>query len=71
MDGDLLQTWFDSDFLSAVRARTTLPVALISDNCGAHDKLESDQVKFISVAPNCTSVFQPLDSSIFACLTRR
>jgi len=44
---------------------------MISDNCGAHDELESAQVKFIPLPPNCTSVFQPLDLGIIACLKRR
>jgi len=71
MDGDVFKYWFDTVFLPAVRARTTLPVALISDNCGAHDELESAHVKFIPLPPNFTSVFQPLDLGIIACLKRR
>jgi len=32
MDGDVFKSWFETVFLPAVRARTTLPVALICDN---------------------------------------
>jgi len=71
MDGVVFKSWFETVFLRAVRARTTLPVALISDNCGAHGELESEQVTFIPLPPNCTSVYQPLDLGIIACLKRR
>lgn len=71
MDAEIFKSWFETVFLPAVRARTTLPVALLSDNCGAHDDLESEQVKFIALPPNCTSVYQPLDLGIIACLKRQ
>jgi len=71
MDGVFFKSWFETVFLRAVRARTNLPVALISDNCGAHEELESEQVTFIPLPPNCTSVYQPLDLGIIACLKRR
>ena len=32
MDGDVFKSWFETVFLPAGRARTTLPVALICDN---------------------------------------
>jgi len=71
MDGDHFKSWFETIFLVAVRARRTQPVALVSDNCGAHGDLESDQVKFFALPPNCTSIYQPLDLGIIACLKRR
>ena len=71
MDGDLFKSWFETVFLPAVRARTSQPVALVSDNCGAHEELECDKVKFIPLPPNCTSIYQPLDLGIIACLKRR
>jgi len=39
MDGDLFRSWYETAFLFAVLARTTQPVALVSDNCGAHGDL--------------------------------
>jgi len=71
MDGSVYKSWFETVFLPAVRDRTRLPVALISDNCGAHVELESDQVRFVPLPPNCTSLYQPLDLGIIACLKRR
>ena len=43
----------------------------MSDICGAHEELESEQVTFIPLPPNCTSVYQPLDLGIIACLKGR
>jgi len=71
MDGVALKTWFETVFLRALRARTTLPVALICDNCGAHEECGSEQVTFIPLPPNCTSIHQPRDLGIIACLKRR
>jgi len=71
MDGDHFKSWFETVFLVAVRTRTTQPVALVSDSCGAHGDLESDQGKFFALPPNCTSIYQPLDLGIIACLKRR
>ena len=58
-------------FVPAVRACTALPVGLIWDNCGAHEELESTSVSFIPLPRNCTSVYQPLDLGIIACLKMR
>jgi len=71
MDGVTVMSWFETVFLPAVRVRTSQPVALISDNCGAHAELECKHVEFISLPPSCTSVYQPLDLGIIACLKRR
>ena len=71
MDGDVFQSRLETVFLPAVRARTTLPVALIYDNCGAHEELESIKVTFIPLPPSCTAIYQPLDLGIIACLKRR
>jgi len=71
MDGSVYKSWFETVFLPAVRSRTRLPVALISDKFGAHVELECDQVRFIPLPPNCTSLYQPLDLGIIACLKRR
>jgi len=71
MDADVFKSWFETVFVPAVRARTALPVALISDNCGALEELESTQVSFIPLPPNGTFVYQPLDLGIIACLKKR
>jgi len=71
MDSDIFKSWFETVFLPAMRAGTTQPVALVSENCGAHDQLECNQVKFIALPPNCTSIYQPQDLGIIACLKRR
>jgi len=39
MDADVYEKWSKTVFVPAVRARTSLPVALVVDNCGAHSKL--------------------------------
>ena len=54
-----------------MRARTPQPVALVSDNCGAHEELECDKVKGIPLPPNCTSIYQPLGLGNSFCLKRR
>jgi len=59
MDADVCEKWFKAVFAPAVRARTSLPVALVVDNCGAHSKLEHAQVTTIPLPPNVTSIQQP------------
>jgi len=71
MDGDIFKSWYETVFMPAVRARTSQSVALVSDNCGAHEELDCDGVKFILLPPNCTSVYQPLDLGIIAFMKRR
>jgi len=46
MDVDILKSWFETVFLPEVRARTTQPVVLVSDNCGAHGDLQCEKVTF-------------------------
>jgi len=71
MDADVYEKWFKTVFVPAMRARTSLPVALVVDNCGAHSKLEHAQVTTIPLPPNVTSIHQPLDAGIIAALKRR
>jgi len=71
MDGDVYETWFNTVFVPAVRARTRLPCVLFVDKCGAHGKLEHPQVAISPLAPNATSMHQPLDAGIIAALKRR
>lgn len=71
IDNKIFNSWFETVFLFAVRARTDQLVVLISDNCASHEELQCDQVKFIALPLNCTAVYQPLDLGIIACLKRR
>jgi len=43
----------------------------VSGNCGAHEELETDRVKFFFLPPYCTSIHQSLHLGIIACLKRR
>ena len=62
-------------FLPAIRKRTSRPVILIADNFGSHDStdaaLQDQQVKWVLLPPNCTSVHQPMDQGIIAVLKRK
>ena len=71
MDADVYEKWFKKVFVPAVRARTSLPVALVVDNCGPQSKLEHAQVTTIPLPPNVTSIHQPLDAGIISTLKRR
>jgi len=71
MDANVYKKLSITVFVPAVRARTSLPVALVVDNCGAHSKLEHPQVATIPLPPNVTSVHQPLDAGIIAALKCR
>jgi len=71
MDADVYEKWFKTIFVPAVRARTSLPVALVMDNCGAHSKRGHAQVTTIPLPPNVISNHQPLDAGIIAALKRR
>jgi len=71
MDGTVYEKWFKTVFVPNVRSRTRSPVILVVDNCGAHTKIECDGVTICPLPPNVTSVHQPLDAGIIACLKRR
>jgi len=71
MDAVAYEKWFNTVFVPGVRARTRSPDILIVDNCGAHTALECDGVTICPLPPNVTSVHQPLDADIIACLKRR
>ena len=71
IDAVVYEKRFNTVFVPEVRARTCLPVILIVDNCGAHTELEYNGVKICPLPPNVTSVHQPLDAGIIACLKRR
>ena len=66
---------FDDVFLPAIRKRTSRPVILIADNFGTHDStdttLQDQQVKWVLLPPNCTSVHQPMNQGIIAALKRK
>jgi len=71
MDGSVYEKWFKTVSLPNVRSRARSPVILLVDNCGAHTKLECDCVTICPLPPNVTSVHQPLDAGIIACIKRR
>jgi len=71
MDADILKSWFETVFLPAVRARTTQPVVLMSDNCGARGDLECERVTLLELPPDCTSAYRPLDLGSIYCSKRR
>ena len=67
--------WFHDVFLPAIRKRTSRPVILIADNFGSHNStdaaLQDQQVRWVLLPPNCTSVHQPMDQGIIAALKRK
>ena len=62
------------DFQVHVRRRTTKNILLILDNCGPHGTKElvdeNEQIRVVFLPPNCTSVFQPMDSGVIAMLKK-
>jgi len=68
MDGTVNEKWFSTVFVSSVRSRTRSPVILVVENCGAHTELECDGVTICPLPPTVTSVHQPIDAMIIACL---
>jgi len=46
-------------------------VALIADNQVSHEAVEDERLLFITLPPNTTAVFQPLDPGVIECLKRR
>ena len=67
--------WFHDVFLSAIRNRTSRKIILIADNFGSHDAtdtvLQDQQVEWVLLPPNFTSVHQPMDQAIIATLKRK
>ena len=62
---------FGEVFLPVVRRHTSKKVALIMDNCGPHatDVLDvNGQASILTLPPNCTSLFQPIDMGVIATL---
>ena len=60
-------------FRRHIRTRTGKKVLLILDNCGLHGEELIDptgQVTVIFLPPNCTSMFQPMDSGVIAMLKK-
>jgi len=71
MDAVVHERWFNTVFVPGVRARTHSPVIIIVDNRGAQTAVECDGVTIGPLPRNVTSVQQPLDAGIIACLKRR
>lgn len=70
-DAVTFKQWFYTVFLPFVRKKTSEKVVLLIDNCGPHaaDLHDSrDQVKILTLPPNCTSLFQPMDMGVIAAL---
>ena len=68
-DAEVFRSWFYDLFLPHIRKRTSAPVALLMDNCGAHGSDLHDcreQVTIFPLPPNCTSIHQPMDMGVIA-----
>ena len=66
--------WFNDILLPAING-TSRKIILIADNFGSHDAtdtaLQGQQVEWVLLPPNCTSVPQPMDQGIIATLKRK
>ena len=66
--------WFHVVFLPSLRNRTSRKIILTADNFGSHDTtdtgLQDQQVEWVLLPPNRTSVHQPMDQGIIATLKR-
>jgi hypothetical protein len=74
IDAPTLQDWFDNVFLWSKRqffGREN--VLLFWDNFPAHDKLinKHADIKIVTLPPNLTSVFQPMDQGVIAAFKMR
>ena len=72
-DTKTYKKWFRK-FCNHVAALTSAKILLLADNCGPHGTDVSDptgQVKVMFLPPNCTSVYQPMDSGVIAMLKKR
>ena len=70
-DARTFKQWFYTVFLPFVRRITSEKVVLLMDNCGPHSADLHDrqeQVKILTLPPNCTSMFQPMDMGVIAAL---
>jgi len=54
-----------------VRARSSERVVLVVDKLSSHETVEHDHVEFITLPPNTTAIFQPLDAGVIETLKRR
>jgi hypothetical protein len=73
-DTATFKRWW-SDFLVHIRSRTNERVLLILDNCGPHcgkaaEFMNDPQVEVVMLPPNCTSVYQPMDSGVIAMIKK-
>ena len=73
MTADIFRNWFLNNFLSEVSPiiDEDMPIQFLVDNCTAHDitldDLDPDvSVKFLP--PNTTSLIQPMDQAVLACV---
>ena len=73
-DTATFKKWW-GDFLLHIRSRTNDRVLLILDNCGPHcgkaaEFMNDPQVEVVMLPPNCTSVYQPMDSGVIAMIKK-
>lgn len=73
-DSQTCRKWFIRVFLSAIRKRTSKPVALVMDIASSHGAALVDptgQVSLFFLPHNCTAVHQPMDCGIMAFIKLR
>ena len=64
------------DFLAHIWLKTNDHVLLILDNCGPHcgkgaaEFMNDPQVEVVMLPPNCTAMFQPMDSGVIAMIKK-
>jgi len=73
VDKDIFQSWFEKDFVPNVKEflksrNLPLEAVLVIDNCRSHKFLKIDGIEVVFLAPNVTSIIQPLDQGILQCL---
>jgi len=71
MNGEVFKAWVEKVFIPAVRARSSERVVLVVDKLSSHETVEHDHVEFITLPPNTTAIFQPLDAGVIETLKWR
>lgn len=67
----LFKEWFDDCFMPEVKKycedqNIQFKILLLVDNAGGHPDLSNDNVKFVFLPPNTTSLIQPMDQGVIA-----
>jgi hypothetical protein len=73
MDTTLCQHWVDNVFTKYVRRYIEGPVVILWDNFSAHLKVTplDPDIMLLTLPPNLTSVYQPMDQGIISAIKRR